>query len=499
MKGIRHTFTNIIISVFLSVFMLFAKFVAKNTDQIHCYAPLLTLFVLVFCVALVPFALLWIFARKSRADLAIIPLYAVPAFFLFSDIGRVAISLKICKLADFYMLSCFIWAALYIAMITVVWVLSKYKTFRVFSYNAIAAMTLYFSCFFIYKLCTIEDVYFETRSFGKFDKKPNVYLLLIDGYPNSSIIEKIYNEKDTLAKSLDKMGFYIPKITRANYLATCISMSSQMMCRYHDSKIANRPPPFTMATMVKMKNNVLATFKDNGYDFAYGYCGAHVSLRPEGEENFLIDTKSVTCSDMRVFASTMLSHTIVTCKAVRRNYLSPADCARFLSHKSFKKPVFFFAHFLQIHDLMCKNERIENAICSFHNPCDIRNKRARAAFYKSMQEFTPRFIKMVRKIIEKDPSAIVIVESDHGVNISDKKLGFKSKNLPKNKARNFMAVYVQGKGREEMQTIFGKKHHNVNLFRNIFRYLGVRTITNLPYSLFSCFSDGPVCTDKKVK
>jgi hypothetical protein len=101
-----------------------------------------------------------------------------------------------------------------------------------------------------------------------FKKKPNVYFIQPDGYPNPSELKKGYYNIDNhlFENYLTGKNFKIYTNYRSNYTATLPSNSSMLMMKHHYyNKGVSHDEAINARELIVNDNTVLNIFKNNGY------------------------------------------------------------------------------------------------------------------------------------------------------------------------------------------------------------------------------------------
>ena len=81
----------------------------------------------------------------------------------------------------------------------------------------------------------IQSVTMENVSNINVQEKPDIYLILLDGYTRSDILKEHYNfDNSAFIQELENMGFYVAKCAQSNYPSTKLSVTSVFYTKYHD-------------------------------------------------------------------------------------------------------------------------------------------------------------------------------------------------------------------------------------------------------------------------
>jgi hypothetical protein len=66
-------------------------------------------------------------------------------------------------------------------------------------------------------------------------EKPDIYLILLDGYTRSDILKENYNfDNSAFLQELEERGFYVAECAQSNYPSTKLSVTSVFYAKYHD-------------------------------------------------------------------------------------------------------------------------------------------------------------------------------------------------------------------------------------------------------------------------
>jgi hypothetical protein len=113
-----------------------------------------------------------------------------------------------------------------------------------------------------------QAIYAQVR----FSKKPNVYYIVPDGYPNAEALKAIFNlEAKDFHEQLESSGFAIYPSIFTNYSDTLSSMSSVlgMDHHYYRGTVGNLEFLDARKFIVSTENPVVKIFRNNGYQIHY--------------------------------------------------------------------------------------------------------------------------------------------------------------------------------------------------------------------------------------
>ncbi|BDB96369.1 hypothetical protein HYD_5020 [Candidatus Hydrogenosomobacter endosymbioticus] len=415
--------------------------------------------------------------------------------------------------------------------------LSKGELFCIFSkYTAFAAvgsqaLLLSFGMVdqsFFTKANRIKD---RSCSLGKFSKSPNIYLFVIDAFPHRSTVKALFGFNDILSSELSKIGFFVPKESFSNYGSTRLSISSEMKCDYLKTKKDLKIPYSEASSSIcYISNKVVQTIKDNGYRyiFASGQMFPLPFVRKikvaGGIDDLILaprrkDIISRICSNdvLATLATQSVAHVFMPKKNLSKVidnsiYIEPGMIKRALPDiLSAKKKFFLFAHFFQIHDNVVTNADGTKKSSGF---IYVGGKESNTAFVKTIQVFSRKFLDLINFIVENDKNALIVINSDHGLPVilngeysaatgrlaksmtnsqfmnhwmSDFAFGGIVKQVIQYRYRNLIAMRFPEK--TKLDSCFAKfsdgdRFSNVNIFRCVFDFLGIKNIEKLKSKSF---------------
>lgn len=380
------------------------RFLKTNGEKLFSSADLLLLF-LGFCVIFGSVA--FFFRRQKKVVLSVLLFFL--CFFTFVDFC-VTIEQSFPTFIKFYQSYggrlIFFWFALIAGLMWSVWRLPSFIKI------AIPFLWVFVTVSWIEILPSLltkrESVFVTDPLFSNLTlkHKPNIYFLMIDGYPGEKTLRDVMNTTG-LAPLLRKKGFVVPRDTRSNYHFTLFSLSSQFQMNYHQPR--NGFFGYSLFSYpVVGRNNFVRALQSNGYSFLFAPGGWYSEFTCRGfEQVCLSPAQSVEAFD--VFKSmTLLNYT----PHLTGTYLEPASVELFVRQPRAKPPYFVFAHFFQIHDLVyTKNGKAQEKIFSGH----VYDQKSCRKFKKIQDDFDQRIIKLVACIQQQDPQAVILISSDHGV------------------------------------------------------------------------------------
>lgn len=330
----------------------------------------------------------------------------------------------------------------------------------------------------------LNDIY----SFGEIKRKKNVYFIMVDGCPGDRVLKESTGFQNTLTPALRAKGFFVSDNSYSNYHFTLGSVSSHFMADYHHNTFkSDRFRSSDFSQIICGRNPVVKTFKANGYDFIFAPSGIYSEL--EADSTYADDFVSRGANYdivLAVLSRTFLrkfSHIINT-----HSYLEPRYIVESLqAQKTKNKPLFLYAHFMQIHDTVVTHD---GAVKSGQVGILDGSEKSKKNLLSSIESFNQKLLNFVDYLTRVNPDSYIIICSDHGVFTPCSSLspeenralwnsgnilpsGNNIKNLAE-RFQNYFAIYAPTEAREFFSN--RAKHSNVNMFRLLFSSMGVKNI-----------------------
>jgi hypothetical protein len=302
----------------------------------------------------------------------------------------------------------------------------------------------------------------------KFVKKPNVYLIITESYPNKEALEKIYNfDNSSFYEKLEHFHFSLHHKYYSNYNHTFSSLPSifAMEHHYYNISVGNFDSIGGRSMLeAKTHNPVIDVFRQNNYKIQY-----------------ILDIDSLLPRGASV------------------DYYSPippvySALETFLTHQDTTKTNFFDSQDSNLLEILgktfSKSAFNDNPVFSFlyvnqpgHWPSQLKEKNKiqvrkilynfRLSYSKKIQRSNEYLSDLIELIIKNDEDSLIIIAGDHGPwgyrtkedefgrNISDSLVALDRFGV-------LMAIRFPEDYQGEFENQF-KTH--VNLFRYVFAYL----------------------------
>ncbi|MES2574144.1 MAG: hypothetical protein V4572_04335 [Bacteroidota bacterium] len=281
----------------------------------------------------------------------------------------------------------------------------------------------------------------------KFIKTPNIYFIEPDGYAGKEVMEQSpYNYNNTMYKYLELNDFTLYKNTVSNYPATLPSNASMFCMKHHfmEKIVSNNFEMEDAREIIVGNNPVISIFKKNGYKTLF-IVNDEYFQQSFKKGNY--DYFNIKNSEIPYFVSG-----IEVSKNVSKDFEHAMQMKEFNNH-----PKFYFIERMLPHHVEFQN----------------KGKDVEKKLYLNKIEKANLFLKKTIDLInKKDPSAIIIIASDHGgwvgIESLQEMLQMKDKKMLNSIFGNLIAIKWNDKRHLEYD---GKLKSNVNLFRILFSYL----------------------------
>ena len=326
--------------------------------------------------------------------------------------------------------------------------------------------------------------YFEDHSFSvsESDSLPNVYYIILDGYPRNDILKKHLNfDNNEFINFLEQRGFYVAENSHSNYSLSSTSISSTMNMNYinfladelgEDSR--SYDPLLGKDFGLYADNQVIKSFKSMGYKVAkIGSVPMYLHEMP------LVDLslcyKSIHLMDNRLFdtvgRTSMIGYLIERwSEDMQRQIILCAfeELPKISSY--YEEPIFAWSHIMIPHFPLifgADGESITpgSSLLVMNNPeLTDSSWNIKQQFLQQLQFTNKKSIKLIDKILEKEEQSIIIIQSDHGsgfdINLQDP-----TDDNVAQKLSNLSAIYFPDEKHREMLV---DDPTNVNTFRIVF-------------------------------
>ena len=260
-------------------------------------------------------------------------------------------------------------------------------------------------------------------------RDPNVYWILLDGYPRRDVLQEFFNfDNAPFVDRLKGLNFTVYDRAVASFPETSFSVSSTLSMGFPVDGIPPRTPSQAeLQRTVRGQNVVVNTFRAMGYRYVHfqnGYdeltaCPLEGAICIRGnaqasgsafefdEFNIALLSKSPVMDAIAMF--TDADRTVQESMFMQGAVHEVTDRLFQLPERG---PFFLYAHVLAPHPPI-----------RFKRDCSVRaaapdlldwNATEKAAFIDQLICVNDETVTLLDKVIERDPQAIIVLQSDHG-------------------------------------------------------------------------------------
>jgi hypothetical protein len=251
-------------------------------------------------------------------------------------------------------------------------------------------------------------------------ERPNVYWLMFDQHPRSDqLLERTGSDNSWFDHDLAARGFSVSTSSTSAYLQTHLSLTSTLGMSYPWTEGHDYPSEYSLASpIVEGANPVVATFEANGYRYVGAPDGRMewAQCPTEAADRSCIppiqDALSLSEPHSYVLWGTpvgSLSFPTV------HNSLASVE-AGIDELRTSDQPFFLYAHLLTPH-FPYRYEADCSPTATLDDGNHLTREEHAARTATEVQCLDRDIVPMVDRIIEDDPTAVIIIQSDHGSDI----------------------------------------------------------------------------------
>jgi hypothetical protein len=259
---------------------------------------------------------------------------------------------------------------------------------------------------------------------------PNVYLLLLDGYPRSDTLGSVYDyDNSWFEGALDGLGFDVAEVSKSNYPQTPLTLASMLNGAYLEDIDELHPPP---ESAVEQYRRLMSSLNQASMVEALRAAGYEIDTIPSpfradalSTADRYLDSGQITTFEYSLLMHSQLGPLIV---GLAPDFLMSQE--RDLFHATLDRlvadaappdgaPTFVFAHlFSPPHAPLVYGRNGEHlplpdcipATCALWEfPADAWDHLPDQIHYTNGE-----VLKAVTRIVQSDPTGIIILMSDHG-------------------------------------------------------------------------------------
>ena len=337
-----------------------------------------------------------------------------------------------------------------------------------------------------------SPLYFEEHSFSvsESDSLPNVYYIILDGYPRNDVLKKHLDfDNNEFINFLKQREFYVAENSYSNYSLSSTSIPATMNMNYinfltdelgEDSR--SYDPLLGKDFGLYADNQVIKNFKSMGYKVAkIGSVPMYLHEIPLADLSLCY--KSIHLMDNRLFdtvaRTSMIGYFIERwSEDLQRQIILCAfeELPKISSY--YEEPVFVWSHIMLPHFPLIFGANGEpitpgESLLVMNNPHVFEGTDSswniKQQFLQQLQFANKKSIKLIDKILENEKQSIIIIQSDHG-SAFDVNLHDPTDDDVHQRLSNINAIYFPD---EKPREILMNDPTNVNTFRIVFNsYFG---------------------------
>jgi len=337
-----------------------------------------------------------------------------------------------------------------------------------------------------------SPLYFEEHSFSvsESDSLPNVYYIILDGYPRNDVLKKHLDfDNSEFINFLKQREFYVAENSYSNYSLSSTSIPATMNMNYinfladelgEDSR--SYDPLLGKDFGLYADNQVIKNFKSMGYKVAkIGSVPMYLHEIPLADLSSCY--KSIHLMDNRLFdtvaRTSMIGYFIERwSEDLQRQIIICAfeELPKISSY--YEEPVFVWSHIMLPHFPLIFGANGEpvtpgESLLVMNNPHVFEGTDSswniKQQFLQQLQFANKKSMELVDKILENEKQSIIIIQSDHG-SAFDVNLHDPTDDDVHQRLSNINAIYFPD---EKPREILMNDTTNVNTFRIVFNsYFG---------------------------
>ena len=337
-----------------------------------------------------------------------------------------------------------------------------------------------------------STLYFEEHSFSvsESDSLPNVYYIILDGYPRNDVLKKHLDfDNSEFIDFLKQREFYVAENSYSNYSLSSTSIPATMNMNYinfladelgEDSR--SYDPLLGKDFGLYADNQVIKNFKSMGYKVAkIGSVPMYLHEMPLADLSLCY--KSIHLMDNRLFdtvaRTSMIGYFIERwSEDMQRQIILCAfeELPKISSY--YEEPVFAWSHIMIPHFPLIFGADGEpvtpgESLLVMNNPHLFEGTDSswniKQQFLQQLQFANKKSMELVDKILENEKQSIIIIQSDHG-SAFDVDLDDPTDDDVHQRLSNINAIYFPD---EKPREILMNDQTNVNTFRIVFNsYFG---------------------------
>ena len=273
---------------------------------------------------------------------------------------------------------------------------------------------------------------------GTVVSRPNVYFVLVDGYGRTDTMQKYLQfDNSAYVAELRELDFFVAAKAPANYPMTFLSLSTVLNMDYVATESTPRYAERSrFNALLQGDNPAVRMFKGLGYAFVQAGSGMWQETNCRGYEDVCLEKETFGAgevfrlgfgeTEMALMELTPLFKQYIAAARARGVFegavTNLAGLAKALRAVDTSKPLFVVAHSYPPHPpfIYGPDCAIRDEIVHDYGPLRDRaddpagRERYRRLYAESAECVSRQIVFFAREIARRDPTGIVIIQSDHG-------------------------------------------------------------------------------------
>jgi len=318
------------------------------------------------------------------------------------------------------------WGAMALVCVGFIWIVThgRQSTFAL----AAGALAMSITAATDIRLSTMQHTAFETNpNLSKaIESKalPNVYYFIFDAYGRGDTLEKYLGfDNSAFLNELENNGFEVLEQSQSNYPVTFLSLAATM-----NMGPLFEPGPEALKDYVGYQrllagyNPAVKMFKSLGYTYVHAQPGGWGGTRCQGVEDICIRAGKEWINETGLAILAMTPIEIVIRKIAPTLIVFNRTLFPFVAKQlsglidQIKSPIFSFAHILIPHDRIYDENCDATGNELYFEEASTLDRDA--DYVNTVKCLNKQISENIGLILEKDPNAIVIFQSDHGFILS---------------------------------------------------------------------------------
>lgn len=261
--------------------------------------------------------------------------------------------------------------------------------------------------------------------------RPNIYFFVLDAYSRKDALQQLAGfDNETFLQSMSERGFYLAERSYANYPKTFLSIGSTLDMDYlFVPEQGNIGSKTRFSLYMSGKNRTVETLKRHDYRFILAPRGSNSCVGYEdvcvrGDRSFGLLTMGETEINLlqmtpllaliRKFTPDLVNYEDIFPEVVKAAILQSV----YGSEKATARPSFVFYHNLAAHGSQYADgcDRASLYVTPLQSTHELKGI---PAYVQTIECLNEKVLDLVDTIQSRDPDAIIVVQSDHGVKFGD--------------------------------------------------------------------------------